>query len=73
MIAAMASSTALAAVAVEQFEEAPLAGLDRGDLRAQIAHRAVRHAHVHADDVDQVLVDAPALCNFRIGICRPSE
>ena len=64
----------LAAVALEQFEKAPLAGLDRGHLGAQIAHRAVRHAHVHADDVDEILVDhAAAVQYFRIGICRPSE
>ena len=49
------------AVAVEQFEEAPLAGLHRGDLRAQVAHGARRQPHVHADDVEQVLVDLAAV------------
>ncbi len=51
----------LAPIAVEQLEKAPLAGLDRRDLRAQVAHRAARHAHVHADDVDDVLVDLAGL------------
>jgi hypothetical protein len=32
----------LAPVALDQFEKAPLAGLHRRDLRAQIAHGAAR-------------------------------
>ena len=53
---AMAPQDLVAAVALDQFEETPLAGLDRGDLGAQIAHRAARQPHVHADDIDEVLV-----------------
>jgi hypothetical protein len=48
-------------VAVEQFEVAPLAGLHRGDLGAQIADRARRQPHVDADDVDQVLIHLAAI------------
>ena len=47
----------LLAVAVEQFEEAPLAGLDRRDLGAQIAHRALRQTDIHPDDVVDLLID----------------
>ena len=62
-----------AAVAVEQLQEAPLAGLHRRDLRAQVAHGAARQPHVLADDLDQVWLTTPRSWYFRIGICSPSE
>ncbi len=55
------------AIAVEQLQEAPLAGLDRRHLCAQIAHRAAWDAHVDADDVDHVLVDLAGLVELEIG------
>ena len=55
----------LAAVALDQFEETPLAGFHRRDLRAQIAHGAARQAHVLLDDVDQRLVDLAAVVQFQ--------
>ena len=51
----------VAAVALDQLQEAPLAGLHRRDLRAQVAHGAGRQPHVLADDVDQRLVDHAAV------------
>ena len=42
------------AVAFDQGEEAALAGANGGELGAEVAERAFRHADVHRDDVDQV-------------------
>ena len=45
------------AVALDQGEEAALAGANRGELGAEVAERAFRHADVHRDDVDQLPVE----------------
>src|SRR5262249_54187461 len=37
-----AADDGVAAVFVDHFEEVPLAGLDRRDLRAEVAHRSLR-------------------------------
>ena len=55
----------VAAIAVDQFEETPLAGFHRRDLRAQIAHGAARQPHVLLDDVDQRFVDLAAIVQFQ--------
>ena len=54
-----------AAVALDQLQKAPLAGLHRGDLRAQVAHGAARQPHILLDDVDQRVVDHAAVVQFQ--------
>src|SRR5262249_53564961 len=54
----------VAPVAFDEFEEAPLAGLHRGDLRAQIAHGPTRQADVLPDDVDHGRIDRPPVLIF---------
>ncbi len=44
----------VAPVFLDHLEEAALAGPDRGDLGAEIAHRALGQAHIGADDGDQI-------------------
>ena len=44
------------AVALHQLQKAPLAGGDGGDLRAQVTQGPLGQAHVHGNDVNQVLV-----------------
>ena len=61
MIAVIGVEHRVAAVAVEQLQETPLAGLHRGDLRAQVAHGAARQPHILPDDVDQVSIDHAAV------------
>ncbi len=55
----------VAAVALDQFEKTPLAGLHRRDLRAQIAHGAARQPHVLLDHLDQRLVGPAAIVQFQ--------
>ena len=55
----------VAAVAFDQFEETPLAGLHRRDLRAQIAHGAARQPHVLLDHLDQRVVDLAAIVQLQ--------
>ena len=45
----------------EQRAVALFAGANRGDLRAEIAHREFRHAHVRADDARELVVLHAAL------------
>ena len=52
-----AAQHGVAAVLRQELEEALLAGAHRRDLRAQVAHRALGDADVHADDPDEVLVE----------------
>ena len=52
----MPPSTASRPYLRDHLEEAPLAGLDRRDLGAEVAHRALGQAHVGLDDRDQLLV-----------------
>ena len=59
------------AVALDQLEVAPLAGRDRHDLRAQVAERLLGQAHVHGDDVDQLLVDLAAAAVLHDGDLDP--
>src|SRR5947199_168814 len=54
----------LASVALDHLQEAPLARLHRRDLRAQIAHRPARQAHVLANDVDDGLIDHATILIF---------
>ena len=61
MIVLIDAAHRLAAVTLDQLQEAPLAGLHRRDLRAQIAHGAARQPHVHLDHLDQRLVDHAAI------------
>ena len=51
-----AAEHGVAAVLADHVEEAPLAGLHRRDLGAEVAHGALRQPHVGADDRDQLLV-----------------
>ena len=60
-MAAIDARDGVAAVALDQLQEAPLAGLHRRDLRAQVAHGAAREPHVLADDVVERLVDDAAV------------
>src|SRR5262249_56308161 len=48
----------------DEREGGPLAGLHRGDLRAQIAHSPARQAYVLPDEVDQGRIHAPAVLIF---------
>jgi hypothetical protein len=54
----------LRAVTFEQVHETPLAGADRRDLRAKIAHREFRQAAVHANDRRQFRVLLAGFKNF---------
>ena len=47
------------AVAADEFEEAPFSAGDRRELRAEVAHRPLRQADVHLQDVEEILVDDP--------------
>ncbi len=53
----MPPTTASRPYLLQHFEEAPLAGLHRGDLGAEVAHRALGQPHVVLDDRNQFLVD----------------
>ncbi len=46
----------LLAVFLDELQESALAGLDRSDLRPQVADGAIRDPHVHANDLEQFLV-----------------
>ena len=56
MMASIGASTRRA-VALDQLDKAPLAGGEAVSCAAQIAHRAIGEAHIHADDVDDVVVE----------------
>ena len=60
-----------AAITRQQFAKASLACCDGGDLRAQIAHGSVGIPDIHADDLDEVLVDHARLLILHDGDLDP--
>ena len=51
-----AAEHGVAAVALEQMDETPLAGLDRRDLCTKVSHSKLREPHVRLDDLGQLEV-----------------
>ena len=64
MIAVIEVEHRVASVAFDELQETPLAGLHRGDLRAQVAHGPARQADILPDDVDHGLIDHAAVLIF---------
>src|SRR6516165_12000457 len=51
----------LLSVAVQQLKKPPLAGFHSSYLCAKVPHRARRQANIHANDVEEILIDLAAI------------